>query len=63
MSQGAAILNYMKSGNTLSPMEALHRFGCMRLAARIKELRRDGHNIVTTKKKVGDKSFAEYRIV
>ena len=39
MSQTAQILNYLKEGNSLSPLEALNLFGSLRLGARIHELR------------------------
>ena len=34
-SQKAIILEYMKQGHSISPMEALNLFGCFRLGARI----------------------------
>ena len=46
MHQKQQILNYLKGGNTLTPVEALNKFGCMRLGARIYDLKRDGHPIV-----------------
>lgn len=38
-SQSKAILTYLKSGKRLTALEAIPRFECMRLAARIHELR------------------------
>ena len=46
-SQSAAILNYLESGGSLSPIEALNKFNCFRLAARIDDLRKAGHDIQT----------------
>ena len=46
-SQSVAILNYLKTGNSLNPLEALNKFGCFRLAARIGDLRKEGHDIQT----------------
>lgn len=40
MSQDQQILDYMLDGNKITPLEALHRFGCMRLGARIYDLQR-----------------------
>ena len=37
--QNAAILSYLKRGRTLSPLQALDLFGCLRLSARIYDLR------------------------
>ena len=45
--QNKAILNYLESGKSLNPMEALIQFGCFRLAARIGDLRKEGHDIHT----------------
>ncbi len=43
------ILKALRDGDTLTPLDALRRFGCMRLAARIQELRQDGLSIATTR--------------
>lgn len=60
-SQNATILKHLKRNRTLSPLEALKRFGVMRLAARIYELRNDGHLIGTRLKQTDDGvRFAEY---
>lgn len=41
-SQDDRILQFLQAGNTLTPLEALDRFGCFRLGARIWELKRQG---------------------
>jgi len=46
MKQNTWILNQLKQA-PLTPMEALAGCGCFRLAARIKELRQQGHDIQT----------------
>jgi len=48
MSQTDMVLGYLQKGKTLTPMEALEKFGCFRLAARVHDLRNSGHNIVAT---------------
>ncbi len=48
MSQKAQILNYMRRGRTITPLEALKMFHCFRLGARIYELRAAGYPIMTT---------------
>ena len=45
MSQSEAILEHLKSGESLTALQALARFNCLRLGARILELRRQGHDI------------------
>ena len=44
-SQNQKILKYMKGHGQITPMDALKQFGCMRLAARVKDLRNKGYNI------------------
>lgn len=44
-SQCAQILAYLKKGKKLTSLEALEKFGCMRLASRILDLREKGYNI------------------
>ncbi|MCX8749050.1 hypothetical protein J3U75_06595 [Snodgrassella sp. B3088] len=45
--QTIQILKYLKDGNSITPLEALYRFGCMRLGARIYDLKQEGHVIRT----------------
>lgn len=47
MSQKSDILAALKHGEEMTPLPALNRFGCMRLAARIGELKEDGILIAT----------------
>lgn len=47
LTQAEQILNYMKTGHTITTLEALNFFRCFRLASRISELRAEGHPIVT----------------
>ena len=58
MTQRDQILAALKQGDTLTPIDALRRFGCFRLAARINELRDEGVQINTHI----TKSYAEYTI-
>ena len=45
--QNDCIATHLKRGGTLTHLSAYHLFRCMRLAARVKELRDLGHNIQT----------------
>lgn len=45
-SQKIKILRWMQNKGSITPQDAL-TFGCMRLAARIKNLRSDGYDIIT----------------
>ena len=46
MNQKKMIFDYLKKYGSITPAEALDMFGCMRLSARIYELRADGCDIV-----------------
>ena len=63
-SQKSVILELLKQGVKVTPMLALNRCGCFRLAAVINSLRTDGHNITTERVKshTGNK-YAEYTLV
>ena len=62
MSQTDRILTHIKKG-PITPMVALERYGCMRLAARIADLKDRGHKISTEIVRLGEKRFARYRLV
>jgi hypothetical protein len=47
MSQNKQIADYLNKGRKLTTLDALTKFGCFRLAARISDLRNDGMNIAT----------------
>lgn len=63
-SQKIAILDYLKQGNSITPLEALERFKCMRLGARIWQLiHEDGFKIEKEMVKVpSGKTVASYRL-
>ena len=48
MNQCDMILQYMRDTGSITPWEAMREFGCMRLGARIYDLRRRGHGIERT---------------
>ena len=60
MTQSDQILKHLKSGNTITAINALNKFGCFRLAARINDLRNDGHDIKTEMMTSNGKTFAVY---
>ena len=45
--QRMKILKHLQCGLSIPPMDALDRYKCFRLAARISELREDGYQITT----------------
>lgn len=62
MSQKNLILNDLMKGQTITPIDALNNYGCMRLGSRINELRNQGYNIITTLNKEG-KKYAKYHLL
>ena len=64
MTQEQAILQYLKEGHSLTPIEALNKFGSFRLAAIILNLRQAGFDIKTEMiKNQNKKHFAKYSLV
>lgn len=62
--QCAQIKAWLLDGNKLTSLEALNRFGCMRLASRIHDLREQGLDIHTEKIKVpSGKYVTQYSII
>jgi hypothetical protein len=67
MTQADKIMNYMERYGSITQIDALREFGCMRLASRISDLRRDGIRIksemVKAKNRFGEPiSFARYSL-
>ena len=46
MSQNEMILKHLKSGKSITGLEALRLFGCFRLASRVCDLKGKGHDII-----------------
>ena len=63
--QSKQILEYLQKGNSLTPLEALKMFDCMRLGARVYDLKSQGHEIVTemVKDEKSGKKYASYRLM
>lgn len=55
------LLQYLQRFDSITPLEALTAFGCLRLSARIADLRNDGYSITTEIHK-GKKNYAIYRL-
>jgi hypothetical protein len=60
--QSAQILTALREGAELTPLDALHRFGCFRLGARIWDLRHAGHSITDRWVDVGGARVKAYRM-
>ena len=63
MSQTDKILAHLKRCGSIEALEALERYGCFRLAARINDLRGAGFLIVTERVERKGKTFARYRLL
>lgn len=61
MTQCERILEYMKQNDGITSMDA-YRLGCTRLAARIADLKKDGHCISTERVTVNHKTFVRYHL-
>jgi len=62
MSQATRILAHLKAGKKLTPLQALQKFGCLRLSGRVLELRQAGYQIKTRLVRKGRSRVAEYSI-
>jgi len=60
--QAVEILNHMRAGNSITPIDALSLFGCQRLAARIYDIKKQGWKIVSKKVNVNNAIFSSYSI-
>lgn len=62
MTQKERILKFMKTNDGITSMDAF-RLGCTRLAARISDLRKQGHHIDTEYVTANRKRFARYYLI
>lgn len=67
MTQCEKILAYIQENGSITPLDALREFGCMRLASRVNDLKRAGYVIIsemeTNQNKYGDTvKYARYRM-
>jgi len=53
---------WLEKGRTITQLEALDKWGCMRLGARVEELRKEGMDILTTMVSRNGKRFAKYSL-
>lgn len=64
-SQSKQILDYLQAGNVLTLLEVLRKFNCLRLGARIYDLRQQGYviNSLIIKDDISGKRYARYSLV
>jgi len=66
MTQDERLLDYMRDNKHIDPLQAWQELGIYRLAACIHRLRKQGHNIISNRKKVQNRfgevcNVADYR--
>lgn len=61
-SQSQKILAWLQSGKTITQLDALRMFSCMRLASRISDLRNAGYNIISQPEKHDGGQHARYSL-
>ena len=61
--QKEQIKTYLLSKKSITPLQALNKFGCFRLAAVIYRLKEEGLKIATKVDHKGRKQFARYVII
>ena len=67
LTQCDRILRHMKDYGSIDPMIAIRDYGCMRLASRIADLKGQGYDIVSERKKGKNRygettSYSTYRL-
>jgi hypothetical protein len=62
MTQTDRIRRHLERGKSITPLEALSRYGCFRLGARIWDLRREGMAILSERVTRKGKTFSSYRV-
>ena len=62
LSQKKHLLYYLQEHGSITALEALKIIGSLRLAARIKDLRDEGHNITTENIRINGKMIAKYKL-
>jgi len=67
MTQTEKILRYIQENGSITPLDALREFSCMRLASRVSELKKAGHPVCktmeTARNKYGDPvRYARYTL-
>lgn len=60
--QTAKILQHLEKVGPITPIEALREYKCMRLAARIYDLRKSGVGIETDTIHAGEVHYAQYTL-
>lgn len=57
------IAKHLQAGHAVTPIQAINKWGCTRLAARIHDLRNLGMNIIAITTTIKGKRFAKYILI
>lgn len=60
--QNQQILKHLQTGGSITPLDALNLYGCLRLGARIYELKKQGIKIETKYETRNGKTYARYEL-
>jgi hypothetical protein len=63
VSQTEKVKRHLEKEGSITPLEALYDYGCMRLSGRIYDLKKQGIKIKTEHERKGDKTYARYKLV
>jgi hypothetical protein len=63
LSQSKQILGHMRLHGSITPIVAMRKYGCLRLGARIYDLKKDGHCIQVKIVERKGKHFAQYNLI
>ena len=55
--------SWLNRGYSITPIQALNKWGCFRLGARIHDLRKQGYTIETLNQHLNGKVFAKYKLI
>lgn len=60
LTQELMILRDLRRGHKITPIEALHRYGCFRLGARIYDIKQRGYDVKKIMVERGEARVAQY---
>lgn len=56
------LLAHLSKGRTITTIQALEKWGCLRIPNRVCELRKEGHHIESISMRANGKNFTKYRM-